>query len=384
MNILQVIPYFTPKRGGDVNVCYNISKELSSNLHSVTIITTDLEFDEDYAKSLKGIEVIPFHVYARYGLFLITPNLNNWLQSHIINYDVIHMHSFQSYQNSIVYKYAMKYHVPYIIQAHGLVPSLMKKSILKRCYNFVWGNEMLIRAAKSIAITRTEIDEYLEMGLNSTDISLIPNGLNLNDYNDMPNKGEFRKIHKISNNEKIILYLGRLHKIKGIDFLIDSFKELSKSMDNVMLVIVGPDEGYRNILKNRIAKLNISKKVFFTGPLYGYDKYAAYIDADLYVLPSEFESFSITALEACMCGTPIVVMEKCGCGELVKSLNCGYCIKDKSISELAICIKDILCRPTEAKKRAKMGREYIITNLSWSNLVKQLENIYLDVIRDCK
>lgn len=66
MKILQLIPYFTPKRGGDVNVCYNLSKQLAKGGRDVTIITTDFEFDEIYAKSLEflGIKVLSFHCIA--------------------------------------------------------------------------------------------------------------------------------------------------------------------------------------------------------------------------------------------------------------------------------------------------------------------------------
>jgi len=71
MRILQVIPYFTPKRGGDVNVVYNLSKQLVSRGHEVTVITTDFEFDEGYAKSLARVRIIPFKVIVRIGI----PNL---------------------------------------------------------------------------------------------------------------------------------------------------------------------------------------------------------------------------------------------------------------------------------------------------------------------
>jgi glycosyltransferase involved in cell wall biosynthesis len=121
MRVLQVIPYFTPKRGGDVNVCYNISKYLVKHGHHVTIITTNFEFDNEFAENAidEGIEVISFCCVANIFLYLISPGMKKWLDVNLQKFDVIHMHNFRSYQNNIVHQYAKKYKVPYILQAHG-------------------------------------------------------------------------------------------------------------------------------------------------------------------------------------------------------------------------------------------------------------------------
>lgn len=127
MKILQVIPYFTPKRGGDVNVCYNLSNQLVGREHEVTIISSDFEFDSKYAASIakEGVKVIQFHCVAKAGLFLTSPSMNKWLKKNLGNYDIVHMHNFRSYQNNSTHYYAMRYKIPYILQAHGSVlPSL--------------------------------------------------------------------------------------------------------------------------------------------------------------------------------------------------------------------------------------------------------------------
>jgi len=108
MKILQVIPFFTPARGGSVTVSYYLSKELSKSGHEVTIITTDFEFDEEYAKSIEGVNVISFKCIANHGLFLYSPSMKKWLRDNINNFDVVHLHNFRSYQNNVVYKYAKK------------------------------------------------------------------------------------------------------------------------------------------------------------------------------------------------------------------------------------------------------------------------------------
>ncbi|GAI33437.1 unnamed protein product, partial [marine sediment metagenome] len=83
-------------------------------------------------------------------------------------------------------------------------------------------------------------------------------------------------------------------------------------VSDTLLVFVGPDDGYLPALKKLVKELMIEEKVLFTGPLFGKEKLEAYVDADVYVLPSSYEIFGLTVLEACACGTPVVVTEACG------------------------------------------------------------------------
>ena len=72
--------------------------------------------------------------------------------------------------------------------------------------------------------------QYIEMGVSKNKIEIIPNGINLSDYQNLPEKGEFRKKYGIKNDEKIILYLGRINRIKGIDMLIEAFSDVSNDL----------------------------------------------------------------------------------------------------------------------------------------------------------
>ena len=139
MKILQAIPFFTPARGGSVTAPYNISKHLAKRGHEVTVFTTDFEFDEEYAKSLDGVCVVPFHCIANIGLMLISPEMKKQLKKEIKNFDVIHIHNFRSYQNIIVHHYAKKYGVPYVLQAHGSVLPLFQKQRLKKFFDLFLG-----------------------------------------------------------------------------------------------------------------------------------------------------------------------------------------------------------------------------------------------------
>jgi glycosyltransferase involved in cell wall biosynthesis len=235
--------------------------------------------------------------------------MKKWLNKNIQKFDIIHLHTFRAYQNNIIQNYSKKYNIPYILQAHGSLLTFFQKSKLKKIYDLLWGHELLKDASKLIALTESEFGQYQQMGVPENKIEIVPNGINLLNYQNLPEKGEFKKKYNISNDVIVLLYLGRLHKSKGIDLLMESFAKLLLEYKKVKLVIVGPDDGFLPYLKLKAEKLKIDDKTLFTGPLYGNDKMEAYIDSNVFVTPS-FSGFPITFLESCICGTPIVTTNK--------------------------------------------------------------------------
>lgn len=379
MKILQVIPYFTPKRGGDVNVVYNISKELINKGHDVTILTTDFEFDEDYANSLEGIDVIPFKCLANVGLMLFSPRMKKWLKEEIKNFDIIHLHDFRSYQNNIVYKYSKKYSIPYVLQPHATTPRILQKKKLKWIYDRFFGYAIMRDASEVIAVSDEESKYDSEMGANDRKLSVVYNGMNIEKFNDLPKYGEFKSKYGI--NGKVILYLGRIHKSKGIDFAIKAFSELAKEVDNVVFVIAGGDNAYKSELEKLIGELNLSNKVKFTGYINEGDKLSAYVDADLFVHTVFYMGgVGIAPFESILCNTPVIVTG--GCGELIKEIKCGYLVKYGDVNELKEKMKYVFDHPDEAKQLVENGKNYICENLAWDDVVGKIEELYSKIVRE--
>jgi len=379
MKILQVIPFFTPARGGSVMVPYKLSKELSKRGHDVTLITTDFEFDEEYAKTLEkeGVRVFPFHCIANIGLFLFSPSIKKWLKSNIKNFDVVHMHNFRSYQNVIVYQYAKKYGIPYVLQAHGSTPRMIEKKRLKWLFDVTSGYKILKEANSVIAVSKEEAEYDLQMGANNERISIIYNGMDIEAFKNLPQYGKFRKKHEI--NGRMILYLGRIHKSKGIDFVINAFYRLTQEMNDVILVIAGSDDGYKKELEKLIEKSNLSDKIKFTGFVAEADKISAYVDADLFVHTVQYMGgVGLTPLEAILCDTPVIVTEECG--EVIKEVNCGYLVEYGDLNDLKEKMKMVIENPEEGKEQVKRGKKYIRENLAWVAVVKRVEEVYLGLI----
>jgi glycosyltransferase involved in cell wall biosynthesis len=379
MRILQVIPYFDPKFGGDVNVCINLSKQLAKRNHEVTIITTDFFFNSQFADAIRseGISVIPFRSVINTGLFIYSPSIKIWLEKNLKEFDIIHLQNYRSYQNVVVRTNAMKFGIPYIVQAHGSVlPFFFEKQNLKKLYDFVWGHKILRDASKLIAVSKVEKYQYIKTGLTEKKIEIIPNGIDLSEYETLPERGYFRKKYGIASDEKIILYLGRLHQSKGIDFLLNSFSILPNQYKRIKLVIAGPDDGFLDTITDQIIKLEIEEYVLVTGPLYKNEKLEAFVDADVLVYPGSIEIFGLVPFEAIMCGTPVVVTDDCGCGEVIKEAQCGSTIKHGDVVGLSIKINEVLTNPDNTKEQVKRGQEYIIKNLAYDIIIQRFLNLY--------
>jgi len=375
MKILQAISYFNPKFGGDVNVCINLSKEFVKKKHEVTIITTDFHFDSKFANSIQelGVNVIVFHCFAHIGLFLYSPSIKTWLKKNLRKYDIIHLHNYRSYQNNEICSFAIKNRVPYIIQAHGSVLPFFEKQNLKKIYDRIWGYKILKNATNVIALTKIEFEQYQQMGVQKNRIEIIPNGINLSEFSQLPSKGKFRSKYGISEKEKIILFLGRIHKIKGLDLLISAYSELFPDCPDVQLVVVGPDDNYRVVLEGQINKLEIYKKPIFTGPLYGREKLSVYVDSDLYVLPSYYEAFPMTVLEAWACQLPVIVTKNCSISDIIQ--NGGFVIGSNCL-ELK---EKLLLLLNDEEQRNTLGREgnaIVINEFNINFIIEKIERLY--------
>ena len=385
MRILQVVPAFYPSKsyGGAPNVVYEISKRLSRRGHEVIVYTTDAydsngritkTFDE-----IEGIKVRYFRNLSNslaYNHKLFTPiGALSAVRKEMEKIDVVHMHDYRTILNAMVYKYSLKYGVPYIIQPHGAAPRILQKQKLKVFFDVLVGYSMLSNASKIFALNKSEASKILAMDVSPNKIEIVPNGIDLNRYFPLPKKETFRRKYGILER-KIILYLGRIHVSKGIDLLIESFPEVLKQTDDVRLVIVGPDDGFLDYLKKLAKSLSVESKVLFTGPVSEYDKLAAYVDADVFVTPS-FYGFPLTFLEAMACGTPIITTNR---GDFISGIhgNVGF-VTEYNKDDLARAISLLLDKEGLRRKFSKNSKR-TVTEFNWDRVVDRIEKSYNELL----
>ena len=377
MKILHVIPYYTPKRGGDVNVCNNLAKELSRRGHEVTIITSNFEFDESYAKLIEkeGVKVLTFHCYSSLFLFLYTPSMGKWLENNLKTFDMVHIHDLRSYQSIVSYRYACKFNVPFIIQPHGSTLRMISKEKLKLLYDVFFGNKIMKSANSVIAVSKEERSYDLEMGAKKVEV--IYNGVETDLYDNLPEYGRFKE--NISVENKIILYLGRINKSKGLATLIRAFSLLKEDYsEKVTLIIAGSDENYKNVLEKLVKNLDLCDDVKFIGFVSDEDKISAFRDSDLFVHSVRYMGgVGLAPIEAVLAGTPIVVSE--GCGELISDIDCGYLVKFGDEIALKDALIYVLKNPVEAKKKTDLCKDYILKNFKWEVVAENVERLYLNI-----
>lgn len=373
--------FFSPVHGGSAVIPYQLSKELAKRGHEVTIYTSDYKLSEEWTKSAQElqIKVFSFRTWLNWVKVQMTPGILKQAKDEVKHFDVIHMHNYRTFQNIVVRHYAKKYGVPYVLLAGGSVLPFFAKQGLKRVFDMLFGYRILRDAAKAIAGCETEVNEYKEMRVNEDKITLISPAYAIEEFSQLPPSGRFR--HKFNiKEEHIVLFLGRIHQIKGIDFLVESFHELAQERDDVILVIAGPDDGYRHALESLIKKLNLSSRVLFTGFLDGEDKLSALGDAAMLVQTSIYERGPGSPFEAIMCNTPIIVTKNTGCGDIVVEIDAGYLVEYGNVNELKNMMQRILDDPTEALDKTQKAKQYIRENYSYERKTEEYERLYKSVI----
>jgi glycosyltransferase involved in cell wall biosynthesis len=242
-------------------------------------------------------------------------------------------------------------------------------------------SKIVRNASKIIALNSFEANQYKHIGIPEEKIAIIPNGIDLSEYVNLPPKGAFKKKFNILEDKRIVLYLGRIHKIKGIDFLIKAYAYLKNKMNfkDAVLVIAGPDDGYLSKAKILAYTLRVSDSVVFVGPLYGRDKLAAYVDSDLCVLPSRHETFPMALLEVYACGKPIIASNLESLKELIVDGETGLLFEAGNFKQLAEKAFYLLNDCDKAIEIGRKARLFVEEKYSIDKVIDDLEVLYMEV-----
>lgn len=315
MKILHVNMLIDQVRGGGTaERTIQICKAIADLNFDCRILALDIGITNELKDNLKNVDLILLKCINR-RFYLPRFDLCT-IKKTVKDADFIHLMGHWTIINAVVYYFIKKFKKPYSVCPAGALPIYGRSKLLKSFYNLVIGKKIIRNASKCIAITKKEQSDFYPYKVINQGIITIPNGINIEDYKYTDNN-LFKKTHNI--NKKIILFLGRLNYIKGPDILLRAFIDLREKVKDFQLVIIGPDEGMLNEIKENIKDFN---DIIFTGYLGGREKSMAYHAADLVVIPSRQEAMSIVVLEAGITGTPVVITDQCGFNE-VEAVNGG-------------------------------------------------------------
>ncbi len=396
MKILHVAHFFYPclSAGGVVNASYQIASKQSED-NDVKVISSDsckerLKFPNGrYDVDVDGIKVDYFRNLSngfKLKTMLDTPLAAPFkIRNDIKGYDIIHIHEHRQTLAIFASYFARKNNIPYVVQAHGSVLPFFQKEGLKNIFDKVFGFKILHNASCVFALTEVEKEQYLKMGVDEDKIEIVPLGINLDEYENLPDYGKFRSKFNIGENDKLILFVGRIHEIKGLGLLIDSFNDLinqhneNHSLEDIgsssiKLAIVGPDDGYLVKLEDKIKEYSLEDNVIITGPLYKEEKQEALVDCDLFVMPSKYESFTTSGLEAMACSKPLVLTKNNHIHDWVDG-NVGLACDDNKDS-LREAIEKVLFDEELSLIFAQNGQKLIKEKYNWDIINDQILEIY--------
>ena len=396
MKILHVAHFFYPclSAGGVVNASYQIASKQGKD-DDVKVISSDsckerLKFPNGrYDVDVDGIKVDYFKNLSngfKLKTMLDTPLAAPFkIRKDIKDYDIVHIHEHRQTLAIIASYFARKNNIPYIVQAHGSVLPFFQKEGLKNLFDKVFGFKILHNASCVFALTEVEKEQYLKMGVDEDKIEIVPLGINLEEYENLPAYGKFRSKFNIGENDKLILFVGRIHEIKGLDLLLDAFNDLivqsneKNSLENIdcssiKLAIVGPDDGYLVKLEEKVKEYSLEENVIITGPLYKEEKQEALVDCDLFVIPSKYESFTTSGLEAMACSKPLVLTKNNHIHDWVDG-NVGIACEDNKDS-LREAIGKVLFDEELSQIFAENGNKLIKEKYNWDIINDQILEIY--------
>ncbi|UCE29310.1 MAG: glycosyltransferase family 4 protein [Candidatus Bathyarchaeota archaeon] len=388
MKILQVTKYYYPATsfGGPVQCTYNISKCLVEKGHEVTVYTTDA-FDGknslkvgDKLQTIDGAEVFFFPNLVRaYGIFM-SPSIIRAFQRKM-QFDVVHLHEYRTFQN-LTFHYFQRRKPSFVMSLHGEFPYSYPQDpwnvvFLRRLFDCVFGRRLLKDARRILALTGFEASQLIQSGVEKQKVAIVPNGIDPNEFSDLPPPGYFRKLFGISE-EKIILYIGRLHKRKGLDVLLRAFSYLTKEQKNTKLVIAGPDDGYLTALQKMTKSLGLGGKVLFTGALSRQKVLAAFNDTTVTVYPSVHEGFAIVPLESGIMGKPIIVSDHPALNFVAQG-KFGLTVERGNALRMKSALQRILEDDVLARELGKNGKKFVMNNFTWDSIVNEIENLYREI-----
>ena len=376
-----MIPSLDPRSGGPVKAVQGLSEKLAQRGIQVTVFATKNGGKES---QINLSSTIRSEVFSSYGPrnFAFSPSFTKAVRKQIKSFDLVHIHTLWSFPEWITSYYCQRAGVPYLVRPCGMLAShcLSYGTLQKKIYSFLVERKNLNRAEAIHFTTQEEKNQSSGFGLTSKS-AVIPLGLNLTDYSNLPPRGEFRKTHPSLQGKKIILFLGRMTVRKGLDLMIQVFAQVVKKVKDAHLVIAGPDdEGYGKELKSWIQQQDIDHQVTLTGFLEGRQTFALLRDSDVFCLPSYHENFGIAVIEAMAAGLPVVISDQVNLHLEIQKAQAGFvtpCQADAVTSALCQLLNDEpLCR-TMGENGKKLVRE----KYQWDIVADEVIELYERIVR---
>jgi len=401
VKILQVVDDFPPSIAGDGIHVHQISKELVKRGHQVTVLTVDQRNGNNFLVDTKrnpsasalrakiampnkyeiidGIRVKRFRTLFQVSYFSFPPKLFTTLLQE--DFDVVHIHryfSLLSYPAMLMSKLRGK---PVVFTPHSATIRERKNMLMmsiKKVFDCTWGQSLVKSPDILVALTQDNVKDYLELGAEPGKIRVIPNGISLEKFKYLPNSSKFKEKYGITG--EVVLFVGRLVKYKGVQYLLQIAPKILEKAPKTMLIIVGPDFGYKNQLLKLVKTLGLQRSVVFTGAISDYELLEAYSAADVFAFPSIHEGFGLVLLDAMGFKRPIVTWRTSAMQYVVADGVSGILVNPWNLADFAESIIILLSNKRLATDMGENGRKIVEARFEWKVVIDALEAMYEELI----
>jgi glycosyltransferase involved in cell wall biosynthesis len=428
MNVLHVIPSLSALDGGPSLAVKSMADALAGQGVDVTIATTGAAqsaavigdqlsvIGRESRRENTPIERDAYRVMClrrTFEPYKVSFSLARWLRANIAQFDLVHIHALFSFSSTTAARIARRNNVPYIVRPLGVLnqwgirnrrrlPKLVSLRLIEL--------PILLNSAAIHFTSESEREEaaLLDARLAEHKSAVIPLPVELGDLSEVRGQRSearrmragdpkvFRARYPWLNDRRIVLFLSRIDRKKGLELLLDAFAVVRGKDRDVALVIAGEGgESYVRELRDRAARIlefeSATKNgrptkdkegegvVIWTGHLSGEMKAAALAAADVFVLPSASENFGIAAAESLAAGVPTIVSEEVALSRDIGRYDAGVVVQ-RDAQQLAAAIGGLLSNRERAAGLAANGRRLAQERYSPEAVGRALHELYQTII----
>jgi glycosyltransferase involved in cell wall biosynthesis len=398
LRILHVTPYYAGAwaYGGIPRLVPALVSGLSRRDHQVTVCTTDACSPTARASAAQArrnrwqdwtwrddergalVHVFPNvsnRMAYRFQLFLPI-GLSRFLATRGRSFDIAHLHACRNLPTTLAARALGRAGIPVVLSPNGTAPRIERRMLAKAAYDLAFGDACR-QATAVLAVSEAERRQLLAHGVDAAVVRILPNPVDLAEFAQPVEPGRFRRRFGLGDAQ-VVLYLGRLSPRKRIEALVGAFASLGQ--ERSVLVLAGADMGAGRSITRRVCSVGIGSRTVFTGLLEGRDRLEALADADVVVYAAQQEVFGLVALEALLSGTPVVVGDDSGCGEVVSQVGGGLLVPPGDEGALAGAVRDVLGSPAVWKRAAREAALRVRAEFGADRVCERLDEIYGDIL----
>lgn len=374
MRILHVISGIDPGNGGPTVALLGLGSAQVALDQSVTVVATwQHESGRDNAGRFRDRGMSVEMIGPARGKLSSHPSILSTLKKFVDEHDIVHVHAVWEEIQHVAAGCARDANRPYIWRPCGLLmPTHMKKSYWAKRAFLLWRTGFDLSKASAIHFASAhERDETRTWLKNEQESIVEPNGIDLEDYSKEIDRDEIRRIIPQIGDRRVVLFLARPAREKGLDLLIPAF--VRAKLENHVLVIVGHDPQrieYLAEIKSLIKQLKAQDRVILAGAKHGAEKIACFRGADVFTLTSHFESFGNVVIEALAAGTPVIVTRGVGLSREVEQGEVGLVV-DHEIDSISSAIER-LCNDSALREQcASRATNFVESRFTWPAIARR-------------